>query len=254
MSLKQIKPQDRIIFLKLFMKEVMINLERQKPSKQIEIEKLKQKFLQPIDSPEKTFRKAINTSFFQEPIYSREMESKPLPIKSKPQLIESKPQIIKKKRQLWHRIQIPRRRLQIKRPPLKKPLEKVSLVSPKAPLIQLKALTSIKPEPQKRPEGFALGKLELLLKDVSIQSIECPGSGRNVLVKKHNKINVTKIILSQTEIKEVINSFSEKARIPIVGGILKAAVGDLVMSAVISDFVGSRFIINKMTPYSLIEK
>ena len=184
MSLKQVKPQDRIIFLKLFMKEVMINLEKQKPSKQIEIEKLKQKFLQPIDSSEKVFRKAINTSFFQKPIYSKR-------IKSKPQLIESKPQIIKKKRQLLHRIQIPRRRLQIKRPPLEKPQTKVP---PKTPLIQLKALTSIKPEPQERPEGFALGKLELLLKDISIQSIECPGSGRNVLIKKHNKINVTKII------------------------------------------------------------
>lgn len=253
MSLKQIKPIDRITFLKLFIKEVMINLEKQKPSKQIEIEKLKQKFLQPIDSPEKAFRKAINTSFFQEPIYSREMESKPLLIKSKSQLIESRPQIIKKKRPLLHRIQIPRRRLQIKRPIIEKPQVKVSLISPKTPLIQSKALTSIKPEPQKRPEGFALGKLELLLKDISIQSIECPGSGRNVLIKKHNKINVTKIILSQAEIKEIINGFSEKARIPIVGGILKAAVGDLVISAVISEFVGSRFIINRITPYSLIE-
>lgn len=240
MSLKQIKPIDRITFLKLFIKEVMINLEKQKPSKQIKIEKLKQKFLQPIDSPEKAFRKAINTSLFQKPIYSREMESNF--------------QIMKKKRPLLHRIQIPRRRLQIKRPIIEKPQVKVSLISPKTPLIQSKALTSIKPEPQKRPEGFALGKLESLLKDVSIQSIECPGSGRNILIKKHNKINVTKIILSQAEIKEIINGFSEKARIPIVGGILKAAVGDLVISAIISEFVGSRFIINRITPYSLIEE
>ena len=75
MSLKQIKPIDRITFLKRFAAELMVNSEEQKPSKQIEIEKLKQKFLQPIDASEKTFEKSISASFFQKPIYSKGIKS-----------------------------------------------------------------------------------------------------------------------------------------------------------------------------------
>ena len=90
------------------------------------------------------------------------------------------------------------------------------------------------------------------MKDLSINQIECSGPGKNVLVRRYNQPNVTKIILSQEEITDIINNFSREARIPIVGGILKAAVGSLVISAVISDFVGSRFIINKITPFSMI--
>ncbi len=46
--------------------------------------------------------------------------------------------------------------------------------------------------------------------------------------------------------------FSQNARIPITNGILKAAVGDLIISAVISDFAGSRFVINKINPFNQI--
>ena len=60
--------------------------------------------------------------------------------------------------------------------------------------------------------------------------------------------------MNQVEITDVLHAFAKQAKIPIVGGILKAAVGDLVISAVISEFVGSRFIINKITPYSIIQK
>ena len=66
-------------------------------------------------------------------------------------------------------------------------------------------------------------------------------------MKRYNQPNVTKVILDQPEISMIIEMFSREARIPVVGGILKAAVGNLVISAVISDFVGSRFIINKIS-------
>ena len=73
-------------------------------------------------------------------------------------------------------------------------------------------------------------------------------------IKKYNKISTTRITLDQTEITDLLHTFAKQAKIPIVGGILKAAVGDLVISAVISEFVGSRFIINKITPYSIIQQ
>ena len=62
-----------------------------------------------------------------------------------------------------------------------------------------------------------------------------------------------KLILNEAEIKNVIIYFSDYARIPIVGGILKTSIESMMISAVVSDYAGSRFIINKRSPYDLIK-
>ena len=97
-------------------------------------------------------------------------------------------------------------------------------------------------------------KLNKIINDKSVQMIECPGPGKNVLVKIRNKVNVTKLNLNEAEIKNIIIYFSDYARIPIVGGILKTSVDNIMISAVVSEYAGSRFIINKKNPYDLIER
>lgn len=97
-----------------------------------------------------------------------------------------------------------------------------------------------------------MNEIDKIIDDKSVQMIECPGAGKNILVKVRNKINLTKIILNEMEIKNVINHFSDLTRIPIVGGVLKASVDSSIISAVISD-TSSRFIINKRSPYNLID-
>jgi len=64
---------------------------------------------------------------------------------------------------------------------------------------------------------------------------------------------MSSFITNDKTLNNIINYFSQKAKIPIVGGILKAAVKNTIISAIFSEFVGSRFLINKITPYSLIE-
>jgi len=98
-----------------------------------------------------------------------------------------------------------------------------------------------------------LGKLNVFLKDKAITTIECPGPERFVTIKKAGQINLTKITLSQKEINDIVADFSEKTRIPIIGGIFKASIGELTIMAVISEFVGSRFIIYKASPYGLLD-
>lgn len=115
-------------------------------------------------------------------------------------------------------------------------------------------LSEVQPEIRELPRGFSLGKLDGLLRDNSLLSIESPGPGKNILVKKGSRVMVTKIILSKEEIDSIIQKFADEARIPISGGVVKAAVGNMVISAVLSDFVGSRFVINRTTPYSMIYK
>jgi len=120
---------------------------------------------------------------------------------------------------------------------------------------QIKPKTEeIRPSPTALPEEFSLGKLEALTKDPRITMIECPGPDKLVLVRVAGRVNTTKISLSQKEIQQIVGEFSKASKIPIISGLFKAAVGNLTMTAVISEFVGSRFIITKITPRFVLEQ
>jgi hypothetical protein len=56
----------------------------------------------------------------------------------------------------------------------------------------------------------------------------------------------TEIKLNKKEIDDVINKFSELTKIPVSEGIYKVVFGKLILLAVISDVVGSKFLIKKM--------
>jgi hypothetical protein len=100
---------------------------------------------------------------------------------------------------------------------------------------------------QPTPTGaeLDLGKLNPLIRDETVQSIECNGPEENIIVKTPVE-RKTGIILSKEEIEEVINTFSQVARIPVDEGIFRIAAGRLILSAIISEVIGSQFIIKKM--------
>lgn len=289
MGLKQIKNLDRIIFLKKFAAELLINnIKEQTKYQEIKIEKLRQKFIQPGPIPEQTFEKVLKSPIFESsevlekraqiekqkiqqmqaiqeqkktqkleelnktpmrpsftdrlrrPIFHRARQTRPIPINQRrnfmaPQRLQAPTKQTQKTTQGMQKSTKINKTKQISRPPVGD-------------------IRKIKPEAEPRPTGFSLGKIEKLLRDKTLQSIECPGPGKRILVKKLGSINSTPIILGQPEITNVIQSFAKQAKIPIMGGMLKAAVGDMVISAVISKYVGSRFIINKLTPYSILNK
>ena len=90
-----------------------------------------------------------------------------------------------------------------------------------------------------------LGKLTPLISDPEVESIESPGPNQNILVKKRGALQRTSISLTPQEIETIIKDFSQKTRIPLIEGTFKAALSDLIITAVISEFVGSRFVIQK---------
>jgi len=104
--------------------------------------------------------------------------------------------------------------------------------------------------PGKRAETINLGKLTQILLDPSVLSIECPGTEKNLLVNRSGSVQTSGIALTKQEINFVVDEFSEKTRIPFGIGVFKAAFQDLIMTAVISEYVGTRFIIQKKTPFS----
>lgn len=91
-----------------------------------------------------------------------------------------------------------------------------------------------------------LGKLNELIADQAVQSIECPGSNKKLIIKKNNQTMKSDIKLTKQEITHVVTEFSEKARIPLMEGMLRARVGNLQISAVVSKLTSSRFIITRI--------
>ncbi len=88
-------------------------------------------------------------------------------------------------------------------------------------------------------------KVDSLLNDDAIRIIECSDGILRVNTGSGKGNEETGFRLDEQEIKEIIKKFSEKARIPLAGGIFKASIGNLMINAIISDAIGSRFLIIK---------
>lgn len=108
-------------------------------------------------------------------------------------------------------------------------------------------LEYLKPIPTHSPE-IDLFKLNPLIKDPAVKIIS--GSpDEKVTVTGAMGTKPTGIVLSKEDINRIINVFSEESKIPVNEGIYKVVVGTLILSAVISEMIGSRFVIKKMPYY-----
>jgi hypothetical protein len=95
-----------------------------------------------------------------------------------------------------------------------------------------------------------LGKLNPFLNDPLVKTIECPGEGQNVLVRGVIGHKKTAIVFTEDEIKKIIEKFSEESKIPLHEGTFKVAVGRFILMAIYSEVVGSKFMIQKISPFS----
>lgn len=105
----------------------------------------------------------------------------------------------------------------------------------------------VKPAPATPENITAIGleKIDEILKDQSVQTVECPGPNKQILVYKSGAIQAANFSLTSDEIKNVMKEISEKTRIPMMSGVFKASYGNLLVTAVMSEFVGTRFIVQK---------
>ncbi len=87
------------------------------------------------------------------------------------------------------------------------------------------------------------GKLNMLLKDPSIQFIECLGPGQRVIITRNNQKQQTNIILVKEEIKMLLDNLSAKTRIPLITGVFRVAWDRYIINAIISDTLEPRFLI-----------
>jgi len=103
----------------------------------------------------------------------------------------------------------------------------------------------LRPTPSQR--GIDLEKLDPLVRDPIVRIIECNGSNQRVIVIGAMGRKNTKITLTEKEIDDIIKKFSDAAKIPVHEGVFRAVFGSLILSAIVSEIIGSKFIIRKMT-------
>ena len=101
-------------------------------------------------------------------------------------------------------------------------------------------------KPMPTSQYIHLGKLDVLIRDPLVKTIECNGSDEKITVTGLMGRKNTKIVLNSNEINEIISKFSEASRIPISEGLFKVVFGRLVFSAMVSALVGSKFIMRKI--------
>lgn len=224
--MKKKKYKIRELFLKEFIKSIIINLSRMEESEPLE--QVQEIIIQQTPKEQYT------------PSMAEEIKPElPIETEQKIQIIQPKKPILK--------IQSLQKAVAPKPPSIKEEfIPSIMHQFPKSPILEPAY------EPTEKQQGIFLGKLASILRDYTVSSIECPGSNKNILISKEGKIQPIQITLSDDEINEIIKEISNKTRIPVMQGVFKAAIANIIITAVISEFVGTRFLIEKRRPVPII--
>ncbi len=152
----------------------------------------------------------------------------------------------------------------IARAPIPKPTPEAMLapttlapVAPEipAPPIYSRGMPPVPAPPRKATEAappsavataLDLGKLNPFVQDTSVSLIQCDGANSPIKTVKEGKLSETIIALTEIEIRDVIKRFADRANQVITEPIFKTQIGNLALTAIISSFTGSRFVISKI--------
>jgi len=102
----------------------------------------------------------------------------------------------------------------------------------------------LKPTPEEIQ--IDLEKINPFLKDPTIRIIECNGPDEEIILQGTWGRKITQTTLTREEINQIIKKISQTAKIPLTEGIFRVAVGKLIFLAIISEIIGSKFIIKKI--------
>ena len=129
--------------------------------------------------------------------------------------------------------------------PQKKPVSPVPQQYAPIRVMEIAALPPVQQIPPENIRIESFSRISHLLSEPSVQAIECLGPDKPLVVTRAGLAQATSITLTLAEIKNILNELSEKTRIPLLSGIFKVAVQNLVITSVISEFADPRFIIQK---------
>lgn len=107
-------------------------------------------------------------------------------------------------------------------------------------------LRYLKPTPTLKRVGMDLGELNPYLEDPNIDSIEVEGENEKIYVIGKMGRKPISLVLNRDKIDAIIDKFSLEAKIPKVEGLFKVSINNLILTAMVSSVISSRFIIKKI--------
>lgn len=103
-----------------------------------------------------------------------------------------------------------------------------------------------RPLPAGEVAGIRFGKLSPVIQNPSINVIECPGAGREIIIRTYNIRKPYPIVLSREEMQKLVEQFAEKAKVPIISGLMRAWIDKFMISATIVNNHVENFILQKV--------
>lgn len=113
------------------------------------------------------------------------------------------------------------------------------------PLIQKVVKVLALPVQVAPPAISIMERLRIFITDSTVSMINCSGPGKRIAITRFGISQPTAIVLNREEIKNFLKELSDKTRIPLLPGIFKVVYQNLIVTAVVSDYIGSKFIIEK---------
>ncbi|PIN92756.1 hypothetical protein COU54_05855 [Candidatus Pacearchaeota archaeon CG10_big_fil_rev_8_21_14_0_10_31_24] len=100
------------------------------------------------------------------------------------------------------------------------------------------------PPPMKPVPILALKKIEAIIRDPDVTSIECPGPDQPITVTSRGFSRSTPIRFSEEEMTNILKEVSQKTRIPFnKKSVFKAIIEDIIFTAMDSEYLGTKFIV-----------
>lgn len=118
-----------------------------------------------------------------------------------------------------------------------------SIMEPIAPIAAIKAAQQAAPIAQ--PRLPVMERLKPILADPAVLSISCPGPNQNIQIIRGGMTQTIQISFTMNEINDFIKDVSERTKIPLMPGLFKVIFQNLIITAVISEFIGTKFMIEK---------
>lgn|SRR3989338_249380 len=104
------------------------------------------------------------------------------------------------------------------------------------------------PQTQIIISGTTQEKVGKILSDPAVIGLECPGPDKNLIVNRSGRPQPMALTFTKEEIDDLLKEYSRQSRIPlIIPGVFKAVLGPNLITAVTSEFIGTKFMIQKRT-------
>jgi hypothetical protein len=95
------------------------------------------------------------------------------------------------------------------------------------------------------PGVSILERLNIIFSDPAVQNVSCPGPDKNLQITRMNFIQTIQLSFSMNEINNFLKEISEKTRIPLQSGLFKVIYQNMIITAVISEFIGTKFLVER---------